>query len=217
VPVVNALTDDFHPCQLLADLLTIIEHKGELPGLTVPSSATAPATWATPGCWPARRRACTSGSRPPRATSPTPRWSTKAPRSPRAPVARRPRARPDRGRHRRRRRHHRHLGVDGQGGGGGRPARAFAPYASRAACSPTPRATRSSCTACRPTAARRSPPRSSTARRASSGTRRRTVARPEGDHVVPGCGTRHERARPHARSPRPRGRRSSRTCWPATR
>ena len=33
VPVVNALTDDFHPCQLLADLLTIREHKGELKGL----------------------------------------------------------------------------------------------------------------------------------------------------------------------------------------
>ena len=29
VPVVNALTDDFHPCQLLADLLTIREHKGD--------------------------------------------------------------------------------------------------------------------------------------------------------------------------------------------
>ncbi|MFC7497232.1 MULTISPECIES: ornithine carbamoyltransferase [unclassified Nocardioides] len=35
VPVVNALTDDFHPCQLLADLLTIQEHKQELAGLTV--------------------------------------------------------------------------------------------------------------------------------------------------------------------------------------
>ncbi|MCW2796622.1 ornithine carbamoyltransferase [Nocardioides sp.] len=34
VPVVNALTDDFHPCQLLADLLTIRERKGELAGLT---------------------------------------------------------------------------------------------------------------------------------------------------------------------------------------
>ena len=30
VPVVNALSDDFHPCQLLADLLTIREHKGVL-------------------------------------------------------------------------------------------------------------------------------------------------------------------------------------------
>src|SRR3954453_11678787 len=35
VPVVNALTDEFHPCQLLADLLTIREHKGELAGLVV--------------------------------------------------------------------------------------------------------------------------------------------------------------------------------------
>jgi ornithine carbamoyltransferase len=35
VPVVNALSDDFHPCQLLADLLTIREHKGLLAGLTV--------------------------------------------------------------------------------------------------------------------------------------------------------------------------------------
>jgi len=35
VPVVNALSDDFHPCQLLADLLTIKEHKGDLKGLTL--------------------------------------------------------------------------------------------------------------------------------------------------------------------------------------
>lgn len=35
VPVINALSDDYHPCQLLADLLTIKEHKGELAGLTM--------------------------------------------------------------------------------------------------------------------------------------------------------------------------------------
>jgi ornithine carbamoyltransferase len=35
VPVVNALTDEFHPCQLLADLQTIEEHKGSLAGLSV--------------------------------------------------------------------------------------------------------------------------------------------------------------------------------------
>ena len=35
VPVVNALTDEFHPCQLIADLLTVREHKGDLAGLTV--------------------------------------------------------------------------------------------------------------------------------------------------------------------------------------
>lgn len=33
VPVINALTDDHHPCQGLADLLTIREHKGRLAGL----------------------------------------------------------------------------------------------------------------------------------------------------------------------------------------
>ncbi|HEY4604092.1 MAG TPA: ornithine carbamoyltransferase [Blastococcus sp.] len=32
VPVVNALTDEYHPCQILADLQTIIEHKGSLAG-----------------------------------------------------------------------------------------------------------------------------------------------------------------------------------------
>jgi len=30
IPVVNALTDGFHPCQVLADFLTVIEHKGAL-------------------------------------------------------------------------------------------------------------------------------------------------------------------------------------------
>ncbi|APV44894.1 ornithine carbamoyltransferase [Dehalogenimonas formicexedens] len=33
VPVINALSDSEHPCQALADLLTIYEHKGEFPGL----------------------------------------------------------------------------------------------------------------------------------------------------------------------------------------
>ncbi len=35
VPVVNALTDQYHPCQLLADLQTVREHKGRLAGLTM--------------------------------------------------------------------------------------------------------------------------------------------------------------------------------------
>src|SRR5947208_16069323 len=33
VPVVNALSDEFHPCQVLADLATIAERKGALRGL----------------------------------------------------------------------------------------------------------------------------------------------------------------------------------------
>lgn len=35
VPVVNALTDQFHPCQLLADLLTVREHLGGTTGRTL--------------------------------------------------------------------------------------------------------------------------------------------------------------------------------------
>jgi ornithine carbamoyltransferase len=34
VPVINSLSDDFHPCQILADLQTIRERKGDLRGLT---------------------------------------------------------------------------------------------------------------------------------------------------------------------------------------
>ncbi|MCM3470957.1 ornithine carbamoyltransferase [Brevibacillus borstelensis] len=33
IPIINGLTDDFHPCQALADMLTIWEHKGKLKGI----------------------------------------------------------------------------------------------------------------------------------------------------------------------------------------
>lgn len=34
VPIVNALTDRFHPCQLLADIQTFVEHRGAITGCT---------------------------------------------------------------------------------------------------------------------------------------------------------------------------------------
>ena len=44
VPVINALSDLYHPCQALADMQTLREHFGDVRGLSWPSSATA-TTW----------------------------------------------------------------------------------------------------------------------------------------------------------------------------
>jgi ornithine carbamoyltransferase len=35
VPVINGLTDDYHPCQLLADIQTWVEHRGSIAGRSV--------------------------------------------------------------------------------------------------------------------------------------------------------------------------------------
>ena len=35
VPVINGLTNEFHPCQILADIFTFIEHRGSITGKTV--------------------------------------------------------------------------------------------------------------------------------------------------------------------------------------
>ncbi len=35
VPVINGLTNEFHPCQILADVLTFIEHRGDIAGKVV--------------------------------------------------------------------------------------------------------------------------------------------------------------------------------------
>ena len=55
VPVINALTDEYHPCQLLADMQTWLEHRGDMRGK--PSAGLAMAiTCVTPiltlqSCW----------------------------------------------------------------------------------------------------------------------------------------------------------------------
>ncbi|RZL96597.1 MAG: ornithine carbamoyltransferase [Variovorax sp.] len=35
VPVINGLTNEFHPCQILADIFTFIEHRGSIKGKTI--------------------------------------------------------------------------------------------------------------------------------------------------------------------------------------
>jgi len=35
VPVINGLTNEFHPCQILADIFTYIEHRGSIQGKTI--------------------------------------------------------------------------------------------------------------------------------------------------------------------------------------
>jgi ornithine carbamoyltransferase len=35
VPVINGLTNEFHPCQILADIFTYIEHRGSIKGKVV--------------------------------------------------------------------------------------------------------------------------------------------------------------------------------------
>ncbi len=102
------------------------------------------------------------------------------PRSPPAPAARsRCCADPVEAVARRRRGGHRHLDVDGAGGRRAGPDHPVpAVPGQRRAARPRPRRTRSCCTACPRTAARRSPTRCSTARRARSSTRRRTGCTP---------------------------------------
>jgi ornithine carbamoyltransferase len=35
VPIINSLTDEYHPCQILADIFTFIEHRGSITGKTI--------------------------------------------------------------------------------------------------------------------------------------------------------------------------------------
>ncbi|EUA35326.1 ornithine carbamoyltransferase domain protein [Mycobacterium xenopi 3993] len=124
VPVVNALSDQFHPCQVLADLQTITERKGSLPASSCPTSATAPTTWRTRCCWAVPLPASTSRL-PLRAPSPRQRGAGRRRKARRGHRRVRDRDhRPARCRRRRRRPGDRHLDVDGSGGRRPRPAAA---------------------------------------------------------------------------------------------
>ena len=58
VPIINGLTDLVHPCQVLADLLTVRQHLGGHAGKSSRGSVTA-TTWPTPGSTP---RTCLGSS-----------------------------------------------------------------------------------------------------------------------------------------------------------
>ena len=49
IPVINGLTDDTHPCQLMADIMTFEEHRGPVAGR--PSPGRAMATTCCIRCW----------------------------------------------------------------------------------------------------------------------------------------------------------------------
>ena len=170
VPVVNALTDAFHPCQVLADLQTVKERFGRLAGLTLAYLGDGANNMAhslllggvTAGL---HVRVCAPEGFVPAAevlrdakarAEETGGSAVELVADPHAAVDGR------------RRRRHRHVGVDGPGARRARP-RGPVPAAAgrRRAAGPGRTRCRSPCTACRRTAATRSPTRCSTVRRSA--------------------------------------------------
>ena len=180
VPIVNALSDEFHPCQVLADLQTLAERKGALQGLRMTYfgdgannmahslmlggvTAGINVTIAAPAGFEPHPQFVAAAQKRAAETGATVTVTVRSAR---------------RGR-RRRRPGHRHLDVDGPGERRTRPGAAVpAVPDQRRSCwnSPIPRP--SCCTACPPTADTRSPTTSSTGRRAPCGTRPRTGCTP---------------------------------------
>ncbi len=176
VPVINALTDDHHPCQGLADLLTIEEHLGTLEGVRIAyvgDGNNMAHTYLLGGALAGMHVsiACPEGFQP--LDSVVEQARSIAEETGATIIAD---DRPGRRRDRRRRRHHRHLGVDGPGGRARHASGRFpAVPGQRHHSWRTPPTARSSCTAYLRTAARRSSTKSSMPRTRSSSTRPRTA------------------------------------------
>ena len=169
VPVINGLTNEYHPCQILADIFTYLEHRGPIAGRTVAWIGDAnnmAYTWIQAAQLLGFQRQRLDAARL-RARSAARAGRTRTSRVFADPLDAARGAdlvttdvwtsmgfeAENESRRQRVRRLARRRGDDAQ-----RPARM-----------------RSSCTACRRTAARKSPPPCSTARSRSSGTRRRTA------------------------------------------
>ena len=119
VPVVNALTDEFHPCQLLADLQTIQEHKGTLAGLTVTFLGDAASNMSHSFLLAGATAGMHVRVSGPEGFAPDTAVLDQGPAGRGADRRLGGRGRrPRRGGHRRGRGRHRHLGLDGQGGRG---------------------------------------------------------------------------------------------------
>ena len=84
----TGLTDEFHPCQILADLQTIRQHKGKLAGLTVSYVGDASNNMGNSYLLGSAAAVSRSGSAPRRATFPIRRSWTGPGRSRPAPAAR---------------------------------------------------------------------------------------------------------------------------------
>ena len=166
VPVVNALTPDHHPCQAIADVMTLVERFGDASGRRlayVGDGNNVARSLAIVGAIAGVEVAVAS----PEGYELGESHGATLTRDPAAAVA----------------------GADavyadvwvsmGDDETAGRAPRRRSPRtASTPPCSPAPRTERSRCTACRPTRARRSPPRSSTASARRYGTRPRTACTP---------------------------------------
>ena len=157
VPVINALSDRSHPCQVLADVMTLMDEFGrDLTGKTL--------AYVGDGNNVARSLAMICGKLGVRFNLGAPSGydfdrrvhQEAAVSSPRPAIHDDRRSPP--GRQRRRRDLHRYLGFDGSGKTRPPPAERCSPtIRSTAGCSTPPRRTRWCCTVCPPTATWRSP------------------------------------------------------------